>query len=256
MSEMQTVEVYSDNEDGTRTGVIDIEAVSALGESAPTSLWRDRDLGGGKAKAKAAKQAQLKDMKRRRKAESAATADTGVSVKAEPLSPVNGVVPLPNLPSTRQGDTMIAADAVQDRDEAGRRIRATTSGAYTTESEDINAAQAVDLSESESEEEEGDMEGDFVYVPGLDNPEDKLFTFQFPPGFPKLVSKTPAVIDATDLAEESKPTATTMKKRKPSHLPPPEGRIGTLCMMKSGKVKLVLGEGDDAIVMNVSGFGS
>lgn len=257
MSEMQTVEVYSDNEDGTRTGVIDIEAVSALGESAPTSLWRDRDVGGGKAKAKAAKaveKAKAKDLRKKQKELQVPVGGADVRVKDEPVSPNQSILPLPELPESRVGDSMIAADTVQDRDEAGRRIRATTTGTLGTtdsaESDEINVAQAVDLSESESEEEEDDMEGDFVYVPGLDNPEDKLFTFQFPPGFPKFVDKS-AVVDATEV-EDVKPSSASLKKKKAAVVPPPQGRIGTLCVMKSGKVKLVMGEGDAGIVMNVS----
>ena len=60
-TEVTTTEVYSDNEDDSvplaeRT-VIDIDAVSGLGESAPTSLVRERKLnsdksGKGKQKAK------------------------------------------------------------------------------------------------------------------------------------------------------------------------------------------------------------
>ena len=41
---------------------------------------------------------------------------------------------------------------------------------------------------------------------------------------------------------------TTQQRAKKKKLPPPEGRIGTMVVMKSGKVKLVLG---DDIVMNV-----
>lgn len=275
MAEVTSAEVYSDNEDGTRGGVIDIEAVSGLGESAPTSVYRERDLDGGKAKAKAADKAKIKEAKARRKAARAAreaTLAAGVSaprVKDEPVSPTH---PNAILPEVRHGDSMIPADNVQDRDEAGRRVRATTTGTTMTretsmmsETPDVDAANALNLSESEEEEYEEDMEGDFVFVPGLDNPEDKLFTFQFPTSFPKFVSRAPVEVDgdaaeaagAGEKKDEKKDEDKDVKpkpaqlRRKRAAAPPPEGRIGTLCVMKSGKVKLVLGEGESGIVMNV-----
>lgn len=273
------VEVYSDNEDGTRAGVIDIEAVSALSESAPTSVYRDRDLDGVKAKAKEMEKAKLKDLKKRRKTEramraaamaSAAGSGAGMDisgedllrVKAEPVSPVHGnaILPDPNAgvppPLVRVGDSMIPADEQQDRDAEGRRIRAVTSGTTgTTESDEVNAAHAVDLSESESEEEIEDMEGDFVFAEGMDNPEDKLFTFQFPSNMPKFVVPPTDVMEVDETAPETKPDikpTPAMLKNRRKNLPPPEGRVGTLCVMRSGKVKMVMGEGPNAIVMNVS----
>lgn len=277
MAEVTSAEVYSDNEDGTRAGVIDIEAVSGLGESAPTSVYRDRDLDGGKAKARAADKAKIKEAKARRRAARAAReallsqgAGTSFSgVKDEPISPSLATMNLPG--AERHGDSMIPADNVQDRDEEGRRVRALTTGTSMTrettnmsETPDVDLANALHLSESEEEEYEEDMEGDFVYVPGLDNPEDKLFTFQFPTIFPKFVSRAPVDVDeekkddgAAAVGAEKKdekdvkPTAAQLRRKKAA-LPPPEGRIGTLCVMKSGKVKLVLGEGDSGIVMNVS----
>ncbi|WOO79831.1 DNA-directed RNA polymerase III subunit RPC4 [Vanrija pseudolonga] len=281
MGDVTSVEVYSDNEDGSRPGVIDIDAVSALSESAPTSLYRDRDLDGGKAKLKEEKMARLKEIKKARKAERRRRTETaasrartdddvdmgGVRVKAEPLSPSASHAALldPNAgvpaPLVRVGDRMLPADVQQDRDADGRLVRNFVSG--TTESTpetdvEFNKAQAVDLSESEEEEEEDDLDGDFVEKEGGDNPEDKLFLFQFPSQMPKLVRHGP--IDATGdvaMVEEKpdvKPTAAALKARKKdaAAAPPPEGRIGTLVVMKSGKVKLVFGEGDAGIVMNVS----
>jgi DNA-directed RNA polymerase III subunit RPC4 len=275
------IEVYSDNEDGTRAGVIDIEAVSALSESAPTSVYRDRDLDGGKAKAKEMEKTKLKELKKKKKAQlrmreavlnSGAGGGGPSGVKAEPESPLRSTAILadPNAgvpaPLMRVGDEMIPADEQQDRDAAGRRVRATTSGMdtdMTRESEEVNAAHAINLSESESEDEEEDMEGDFVFVDGNDNPEDKLFTFQFPSNMPKFVAPAPppdadadadgdVAMASAELKPETKPAATHLKKRRNPTAPPPEGRIGTLVVMKSGKVKMVMGEGANAIVMNVS----
>ncbi|TXT06156.1 hypothetical protein VHUM_03629 [Vanrija humicola] len=256
MGDVTSVEVYSDNEDGSRPGVIDIDAVSALSESAPTSLYRDRDLDGGKAKLKEEKMARLKEIKKARKAE---RRRRGVRVKAEPLSPSasNSTLPDANAgvpaPLVRVGDQMLPADAQQDRDADGRLVRNFVSGTTETtpETDDVefNKAQAVDLSESEEEEEEDDLEGDFVEKEGGDNPEDKLFLFQFPSQMPKLVRRGP--IDATgDVAMTDEKTSDV--KPTAAQLKPPEGRIGTLVVMKSGKVKLVFGEGDAGIVMNVS----
>ncbi|KLT40377.1 hypothetical protein CC85DRAFT_297518 [Cutaneotrichosporon oleaginosum] len=261
MADVTSAEVYSDNEEGPSRGggVIDIEAVSGLGESAPTSVYRERDLDGGKAKAKAADKAKLKEMKRRKKAARAAREahlSSGVAaprIKDEPVSPSAA---LPHLPEVRHGDSMMAADLEQDRDAQARRLEAPgmsreISGVSTlSETPDVDAANALDLSESEDEEYEEDMEGDFVFVPGLDNPEDKLFTFQFPSMFPRFTSREQVPEEDKEKKEEVKPTLAARKAKK--LLPPPEGRVGTLCVMKSGKVKLVLGEGEQAIVMNVN----
>lgn len=300
--ETVSVEVYSDNEDGTRPGVIDIDAVSGLSESAPTSVYRARDLDGGKALAKAKEKEKIKAQKERRRRQKAVRAavtgdgsgtpggaGTGdVFVKAEPVSPSRPGAPLPptgeDVDMEREGDSMIPADQTQDRDEAGRRVRATTSGS----SEDVNEAQRVDLSESEDEEFEEDLGGDFVLVPGGEHPEDKLFTFQFPHMFPKF--KPPPVpaegtevgadgasggaaggvgsaagagagpgapgtgaagAGGVDKKEDTKPRLTGAAGRKKPD-PPPTGRIGSLVVLKSGKVKMVMGSGDDAVVMDVS----
>ena len=49
--------------------------------------------------------------------------------------------------------------------------------------------------------------------------------------------------------KDVKPSAAQLRAKKGAPPPPPpEGRIGTLCVMKSGKVKMVMG---DDIVMNV-----
>ncbi|BEI88178.1 uncharacterized protein CcaverHIS019_0108960 [Cutaneotrichosporon cavernicola] len=262
MADVTSAEVYSDNEDGPSHGgggggVIDIEAVSGLGESAPTSVYRLRDLDGGKAKAKAADKAKMKEAKRRKQdARNARAAHLAAGVAAprikdEPVSPSTTVA---HLPEFRHGDSMIAADMEQDRDAEGRRVggmdmsREISGVSTLSGSGDIDAANALDLSESEDEEYEEDMEGDFVFVPGMDNPEDKLFTFQFPTTFPRFASRDPQPEE--EKKEDVKPPPAALRKKKV--LPPPEGRVGTLVVMKSGKVKLVLGEGEQGIVMNVN----
>ncbi|GMK54902.1 hypothetical protein CspeluHIS016_0114880 [Cutaneotrichosporon spelunceum] len=272
MADVTSAEVYSDNEEGPSHGgggVIDIEAVSGLGESAPTSVYRERDLDGGKAKAKAADKAKLKEEKRRKQAAREARAGhlhvaagtaAAPRIKDEPVSPSTTTAQLPEI---RHGDSMVAADAEQDRDVEGRRVApamsrdisgvsgVSTSTLSGSGDGDVDAANALDLSESEDDEYEEDMEGDFVFVPGMDNPEDKLFTFQFPSTFPRFASREPPPDEEKKEDKDKDVKPAPVRKRKV--LPPPEGRVGTLCVMKSGKVKLVLGEGEAGIVMNVNG---
>ena len=80
------------------------------------------------------------------------------------------------------------------------------------------------------------------------DPQDKLFVFQFPNLFPKFDSAVPVDFSAAeDVKPDVKPSMAQLRARK-KNPPPPEGRIGTMVVMRSGKVKLVLG---DDIVMNV-----
>lgn len=87
----------------------------------------------------------------------------GMRIKPEPVSPEKralelneGVIPPIGL---RDDDVMMEEDLSQDRDIQGRRLNG-------AEEEDVNEAQKVDLSESEDEEEEESMEGDFVPTDG------------------------------------------------------------------------------------------
>lgn len=88
--------------------------------------------------------------------------------------------------------------------------------------------------------------------------------FQFPNLFPKFEDTRP--VDATDepavngdaerpkdvkpdVKPDIKPTPLQLRGQAKKHgVKPPEGRIGSLVVMKSGRVKMVLGDG---IVMNV-----
>ena len=88
------------------------------------------------------------------------------------------------------------------------------------------------------------------------DPQDKLFTFQFPNLFPHFSAAGPVDLTAEDTKAEAKPDikpdvkATVSRKaadRKKG--PSPDGRVGTMVIMKSGRVKLVLGTD---IVLNVS----
>jgi DNA-directed RNA polymerase III subunit RPC4 len=162
--------VYSDTEEnGTTKKVIDIDQVSHLGESAPTSLYRDRRVNDKKAKVKA--KPSRSSIRRTGTSRDTSAMDVdfqGTGVKPEPISPdkINR-----DLPEQRDDDTMLPEDEIQDRDDRGRRVRmfARTGGNDDDgedEDDEVNEAQKVDLSESEEEEEEESMEGDFVQAEG------------------------------------------------------------------------------------------
>ncbi len=155
-----SAEVYSDHSDQESGNIIDIDAVSGLGESAPTSLFRDRNVREGKAKIKG-KGKEKMDVN---------MAVPVAAVKAEPMSPEKpGARSLdPDIgvlsPVGKQDDSMMSGDEEQDRDVRGRRLR---EYARSGGEKGVNEAQKVDLSESDSEEEEESMEGDFVETPGF-----------------------------------------------------------------------------------------
>lgn len=187
-------ELYSDNEDDSipihQQSVIDIDQVSQMHESAPTSLYRDRKINekGGKDKVKEEKK-KIKIKGKGKAPVPSATIDSGTAsviggddqaqnmldlgVKAEPVSPVKPSIELdPNEgvpPPTgwREDDAMMSDDEEQDRDQSGRRVRAFAhTGGVESEDEDVNEAQMVDLSESEEEEEEDDLTSDFLAIDG------------------------------------------------------------------------------------------
>ncbi|WRT69389.1 uncharacterized protein IL334_006373 [Kwoniella shivajii] len=303
----QDAEVYSDHSDheGTMGRPIDIDLVSTMSESAPTSLYRDRRLNDKKAKENIKKDKGKNKKKDKSNSNSNSISNSmdidsnttndinsavGYGVKAEPISPEKQSREL-----ERQDDVMLSDDEMQDRDNLGRRVRnfAQTGGMEdprdqhdmdrdedSENDDDVNEAQKVDLSESEEEEEEEDMQGDFVQADGMDNPEEKLFIFQFPHLFPKFLPSDPVDLtqpstsngDLKPVTSAAAPSASAngsaTKDIKPDVKPDikpnvgqlrggvkkpiehqPEGRIGTMVVMKSGKVKIVMGKD---IVMNVT----
>lgn len=187
-------ELYSDNDDDSipinQQSVIDIDQVSQMHESAPTSLYRDRKLNekGGAKSGEKPKVEERRKIKIKGKSKAAAvpiqvdsetasvmdieTDSQSLGVKAEPISPVKPSIPLdPNEgvpPPTgwRDGDAMLSEDEEQDRDQSGRRVRsfAQSGGNESEDDEDVNEAQMVDLSESEEEEEEDDLTADFLAI--------------------------------------------------------------------------------------------
>ena len=173
-------EVYSepeedDNSPGVRSSIrkIDIDAVPGTHESAPTSLIRDRKLHGSdklnskteKGKERSKPSSESKRVQRREEHVIDVDSSDTMRVKDEPVSPVKKTATqLPPLPA-REDDTMMSDDESQDRDVRGRRLRRSTVTG-DLDGDDVNEAQAVDLSESDEEEDEPDMEGDFVVAPG------------------------------------------------------------------------------------------
>ncbi|KAF5351547.1 hypothetical protein D9758_007173 [Tetrapyrgos nigripes] len=129
---------------------------------------------------------------------------------------------------------------------------------------DINLSNAVDLSESEDEEELEDIIDDFNQNVELETDpslrQDKLYCFQFPSPFPtfKAANTAPAVSSSTKrvtFAEETKPEssqAATSAQTSDKDSTQPElvdGLIGKLEVYRSGLVKMRLTNG---IVLDVT----
>ncbi|KAA1468820.1 hypothetical protein DENSPDRAFT_815390 [Dentipellis sp. KUC8613] len=141
----------------------------------------------------------------------------------------------------------------------------------TEEAADVNLANALDLSESEDEEEMDDLIEDFAtherQGEDLGENQERLYFFQFPEPFPVFVpSETPSAVAKGKMPEvegkhvsfatDTKPPAAGTASRPESvdkEPEPPEhvdGIIGQLEIYQSGAVKMRLANG---IVMDVSG---
>ena len=136
-------EEYSDNEGGGR---IDMEVVpEEMGESAPTGLIRDRSLKAAGIGAK--KKADRKP------------APGDLVVKPEPTSPEQAATVAAKKGKERADDTLMDVDENLDLDESGVRI-----------DEDGHVAQPIDQEDSDDEEVEEDMRGDFAPEEGMVRP--------------------------------------------------------------------------------------
>ncbi|KAJ9122096.1 hypothetical protein QFC24_004323 [Naganishia onofrii] len=218
-------EEYSDNEGGNR---IDMEVVpEEMGESAPTGLIRARSL---KAAGVGAKKKGKEDKKPK---------IDNTLVKPEPTSPEQ--VPTQSKGKgkgkARVDDTLLDVDENMDLDESGARL----------EDEPVST-QAIDQSDSEEEEEEEDMTGDFVAEEGMDNPEDRLYLFQFPEPFPKFLPNP-----ATSLARKIEQlkaeavAAAAAVKAEPKPEPKTNGIMKkNVSFKKEGDAKMDGDEGDGA----------
>jgi len=167
----------------------------------------------------------------------------------------------------------------QDRDTKGKQ-KAQHASMETDEDEaapgKVNLANAVDLSESEEEEDLENIIDDFAALPiddmdtGAPISQDRLYFFQFPTPFPTFVSKSNSLgaepsgelpaskTKKVKFTEDTKPPATP----EASVTPAPEGEkasdkadpkldgiVGQLEMYQSGAVKMRLGNG---ILLDVS----
>ncbi|KAJ3564098.1 hypothetical protein NP233_g8510 [Leucocoprinus birnbaumii] len=138
------------------------------------------------------------------------------------------------------------------------------------ESEAVDLKNALDLSESEDEEEMEDLIEDFAIKNDLEDMdstlrEDRLYFFQFPNHFPKFTKQAtdPSTLDSAEpgqisaeastkkvsFAPDTKP-ATTPSSSRPSTAPPEpvkeelvDGVIGQLEVYRSGAVKIRLTNG-------------
>ncbi|THU99158.1 hypothetical protein K435DRAFT_720095 [Dendrothele bispora CBS 962.96] len=133
----------------------------------------------------------------------------------------------------------------------------------TPETGDVNLSNAVDLSESEDEEELEDIIDDFNQQIDLDTDptprQDKLYCFQFPSPFPVFQStnanvQVPSPTKKVTFAPSAKsePSSSSVPPDFPEKepVPPPvDGLIGRLEVYRSGIVKMKLANG---IVLDVT----
>ncbi|KAF9778434.1 RNA polymerase III RPC4-domain-containing protein [Thelephora terrestris] len=145
--------------------------------------------------------------------------------------------------------------------------------------DDVNLANAVNLSESEDEVEEEQIASDFFAIPDSDfdhdSHQDKIYFFQFPPTFPSFTSPSSMVTEPpVPIVDEGKGKAVDVPKKvtfaipegqgsgavtpttKPDEPtaekipgPPIDGIIGQLELYRSGAVKMRLANG---ILLDVS----
>ncbi|PPQ65472.1 hypothetical protein CVT26_000112 [Gymnopilus dilepis] len=159
--------------------------------------------------------------------------------------------------------------------ESLRRERPSTKKVKKEEQAEATAANnALDLSDSEGEEELEDIIEDFATQTSLNMDEslreERLYFFQFPSPFPTFMAKETAAMDVdqapvapekkVSFAPDVKPGASTESSRTPSVVPsepsassPVDGVIGQLEVYKSGVVKMRLANGillDQAVYLN------
>lgn len=144
--------------------------------------------------------------------------------------------------------------------------------------EEVNLANAVDLSDSEEEEELEDIIDDFAFANEAEEDtnirQERLYFFQFPSPFPTFISNAPPpadpeppLLDKADdnskkvtFAQDTKPPApvpgavppvgaTNAQTKVEKEEPKIDGIIGQLEIYESGAVKMRLGNG---IVMDVT----
>ncbi|PKI86028.1 hypothetical protein MVES1_000142 [Malassezia vespertilionis] len=118
------------------------------------------------------------------------------------------------------------------------------------DTQDVNAAQALDLSESEGEEGEEELASRFVSSIRTGQSDGHLFLFQFPSTFPSFSTLPPTVETKPEVEEapnsdddviEIAEHASTAAAQPAPQAPSAEGQIGRLDMYRDGRVVLHLG---------------
>ena len=109
-----------------------------------------------------------------------------------------------------------------------------------TASPDVNAAQALDLSDTEEEEGEDELAGRFVSCIQEGDSEGRLFLFQFPQSLPSWGAADASSLEMKDEVEvvEDPSTSSVQAGNAP---PRPEGEVGRLNIYADGRVALQLG---------------
>jgi hypothetical protein len=101
--------------------------------------------------------------KTRRRAKIEAKTEAEMMVKPEPMDEM--LPAAPRRRKVRTDDTMLSSDEDVDVNMAGERV--STGTGTTTPEADVARTQAVDLSDSEPEDDDEDMTGDFVKEDGM-----------------------------------------------------------------------------------------
>ncbi|WFD34969.1 hypothetical protein MCUN1_001815 [Malassezia cuniculi] len=116
--------------------------------------------------------------------------------------------------------------------------------------EGANTSQALDLSESETEEDEADIAERFSATLESNGSDQSVFLFQFPQVFPQF-SATPVDLQAKEPKEEDEEmpeakygagAAQQPLPTPPAPAPAPEGQIGRLDIYRNGRAVLMIGD--------------
>ncbi|KAF5316387.1 hypothetical protein D9619_006187 [Psilocybe cf. subviscida] len=182
-----------------------------------------------------------------------------------------------DMDNVRQMDWMAPENLKKER-QPTKKLRVKEEQVEDAVMEEVDTRNAVNLEESEDEDELEDIIEDFatqtIEEENADSAlrEDRLFFFQFPAPFPKFMSKNVAAMDVdtaalapagdaagkkVSFAADVKPDVASLSSRTPSVVPseeakeavPVDGVIGQLEVYKSGAVKIRLANG---ILLDVS----
>ncbi|WFD00261.1 hypothetical protein MYAM1_003009 [Malassezia yamatoensis] len=106
---------------------------------------------------------------------------------------------------------------------------------HASDTEEVNHAQALDLSESEDEEGEDELAGRFTSSIEKGESDDHLFLMQFPRPFPKFRT-TPNPPTKLDAEDEVQPAESAQEPSENT-----QGQIGEMQIYRSGRAVLTIG---------------